>query len=93
MRNILFVFVLQVTHMGYIVAAANLYAQTYNINGCQDLDAIKKVLQGVQVPSFTPKADAKIHVTEEEMEKDRGNVGKKKQTSKNSLFCVISAHV
>ncbi|XP_048874261.1 ubiquitin-like modifier-activating enzyme 1 isoform X1 [Brienomyrus brachyistius] len=62
------------THMNYIIAAANLYAQTYNINGCQDHDAIKKVLQGVQVPSFTPKADAKIHVTEEEMEKDRGNV-------------------
>ncbi|KAI1892718.1 hypothetical protein AGOR_G00136430 [Albula goreensis] len=64
------------THMDYIVAAANLYAQMYGIKGMKEHAVIAKLLQSVRVPNFTPKSSVKIHVTDQEMEKDKGEVDK-----------------
>uniref|UniRef100_A0A667WQT3 E1 ubiquitin-activating enzyme n=1 Tax=Myripristis murdjan TaxID=586833 RepID=A0A667WQT3_9TELE len=63
------------THMDYVVAAANLYGQIYGIKGTKDRASIKKVLEEVRVPPFSPKSSVKIYVTDEEMdaEKQRGN--------------------
>ncbi|XP_036389161.1 ubiquitin-like modifier-activating enzyme 1 [Megalops cyprinoides] len=66
------------THMDYIVAAGNLYAQIYGIQGTRDRASIGEVLQRVQVPSFSPRSNVKIHVTDQEMEKDKGDVDKAK---------------
>lgn len=57
-----------VTHMDYIVAAANLYGQTYGINGSTDRAMIKGLLDRVLVPMFTPEQSLKIPVSDEEME-------------------------
>ncbi|XP_035239382.1 ubiquitin-like modifier-activating enzyme 1 [Anguilla anguilla] len=62
------------THMDYIVAAANLYAQIYGIEGTRDHTAIGKALQQVQIPNFTPRSGVKIHTTDQEMENDKGDV-------------------
>ena len=68
--------VAQTTHMDYILAAANLYAQIYGIEGTRDRTAIGKVLQVcVQLPNFTPRSGVKIHTTDQEMENDKGDVG------------------
>ncbi|XP_023135555.3 ubiquitin-like modifier-activating enzyme 1 isoform X1 [Amphiprion ocellaris] len=60
-----------VTHMEYVVAAANLYGHIYGISGTRDLTAIRNILEQVHVPPFTPKSTVKIHVTDEEMEEDK----------------------
>ena len=57
--------------MEYVMAAANLYGQIYGINGTRDFASIRKILEGVHVPSFTPKSSVKIHVTDKEMEEDK----------------------
>ncbi|XP_047439241.1 ubiquitin-like modifier-activating enzyme 1 isoform X2 [Mugil cephalus] len=59
------------THLEYVVAAANLYACIYGINGTTDRAAIKRILEQVHVPPFTPKSSVKIHVTDKEMEEDK----------------------
>ncbi|XP_076597924.1 ubiquitin-like modifier-activating enzyme 1 [Chaetodon auriga] len=59
------------THMEYVVAAANLYGQIYGIKGTKDFASIRKLLENVEVPSFTPRSSVKIHLTDEEMEEDR----------------------
>ncbi|XP_073325275.1 ubiquitin-like modifier-activating enzyme 1 [Pagrus major] len=59
------------THMEYVMAAANLYGQIYGINGTRDFPSIRKILESVHVPSFTPKSSVKIHVTDKEMEEDK----------------------
>ncbi|KAJ8370522.1 hypothetical protein SKAU_G00105500 [Synaphobranchus kaupii] len=62
------------THMDYVVAAANLYAQIYGVEGTRDRAAMGQALQCVQVPNFTPKSGVKIHTTDKEMENDKGDV-------------------
>lgn len=57
--------------MDYVVAAANLYAQIYGIQGTRDRVSIKQILEDLVMPPFTPKS-MRIHVTDEEM-------GEKKQ--------------
>ncbi|XP_029455533.1 ubiquitin-like modifier-activating enzyme 7 [Rhinatrema bivittatum] len=54
-------------HLDYIVAAANLYAQTYGLPGSRDRDAIQRSVDAIFVPPFSPKSGVKIHVTDEEM--------------------------
>uniref|UniRef100_A0A672I9D2 E1 ubiquitin-activating enzyme n=1 Tax=Salarias fasciatus TaxID=181472 RepID=A0A672I9D2_SALFA len=61
------------THMDYVVAAANLYGQIYGIEGTKEHASIRKTLEGVRVPAFTPKSSVKIHVTDQEMEEDKKN--------------------
>lgn len=53
------------------MAAANLYACIYGINGTTDRAAIKAILEKVHVPPFTPRSSVKIHVTDKEMEEDK----------------------
>lgn len=59
------------THMDYVMAAANLYGQSYGIAGTRDHTAIRNVLKKVNIPAFTPTSSVKIHVTDQEMEEDR----------------------
>lgn len=59
------------THMDYVVAAANLYGQIYGIRGTRDCSSIRRTLEKVRVPSFTPKSSVKIHLTDKEMEEDQ----------------------
>ncbi|KAJ0068755.1 hypothetical protein NL108_010829, partial [Boleophthalmus pectinirostris] len=61
-----------VTHMDFIVAAANLYGQTFGISGTRDRALIKEILERVPVPEFTPQS-LKIPVTDEEMEERGGD--------------------
>ncbi|RXM94282.1 Ubiquitin-like modifier-activating enzyme 1 [Acipenser ruthenus] len=66
------------THMDYIVASANLYAQTYGIKGTRDLGEIARTLQTVSVPDFTPQSSMRIHTTDEEMQDDKQGVDNSK---------------
>uniref|UniRef100_A0A3B4AYA7 Uncharacterized protein n=1 Tax=Periophthalmus magnuspinnatus TaxID=409849 RepID=A0A3B4AYA7_9GOBI len=52
---------------GSLLAAANLYGQTYGISGTRDRALISEILERVTVPEFTPQS-LKIPVTDEEME-------------------------
>uniref|UniRef100_A0A8C5K769 Ubiquitin-like modifier-activating enzyme 1 n=1 Tax=Jaculus jaculus TaxID=51337 RepID=A0A8C5K769_JACJA len=54
-------------HLDYVMAAANLFAQTYGLPGSRDRAALATLLQSVQVPEFTPKPDIKIHVSDQEL--------------------------
>lgn len=56
-----------VTHMDFIVAAANLYGNIYGIEGSRNRADIQSILQGVKVPEFVPKSSVKIAVTDEEL--------------------------
>nr|XP_005155933.1 ubiquitin-like modifier-activating enzyme 1 [Danio rerio] len=82
------------THMDFIIAAANLYAQIFGITGSRNRADIQTVLQGVKVPEFTPKSSVKIAVTdqqlneenEERKEEDKVKLGMlKEQLSKLQL--------
>ncbi|KAM8934654.1 ubiquitin-like modifier-activating enzyme 1 [Pelodytes ibericus] len=55
-------------HMDYIMAAANLFAQSYGIAGSTDRSIVAENLQFIQVPQFTPKSGVKIHVSDQEMQ-------------------------
>uniref|UniRef100_A0A8C9SIJ9 E1 ubiquitin-activating enzyme n=1 Tax=Scleropages formosus TaxID=113540 RepID=A0A8C9SIJ9_SCLFO len=55
-------------HMDYIMAAANLFAQTYGLAGSTDRAAVIRLLQDVKVPVFTPKSGVKIHVSDQELQ-------------------------
>lgn len=60
-------------HMGFLVAAANLFASVYNLRGSRDEDTVREALAGVEVPPFRPDASARIAATDEEakeMEKE-----------------------
>ncbi|XP_061583291.1 ubiquitin-like modifier-activating enzyme 1 [Cololabis saira] len=59
------------THIEYVVAAANLYGCIYGIEGRRHCTSIKKIIEKVQVPSFTPNSSVKIHVSDKEMEEER----------------------
>ncbi|KAJ8047744.1 Ubiquitin-like modifier-activating enzyme 1 [Holothuria leucospilota] len=53
-------------HLGYVLAAANLKAESYGIHSNRDRSYIKDVLKNVTVPVFQPKAGVKISVTDAE---------------------------
>lgn len=70
-------------HLGFIIAAANLKAQVYNLPGYKPLRdgaAFKAMLAKVAVPEFTPSRDAKIDTGEkkpdggQQMDVDEGSV-------------------
>lgn len=61
--------------MEYVLAAANLSGQIYGIKGTRDCAAIRKSLDDVLVPTFSPKSSVKIHLTDKEMEEDRKKEG------------------
>lgn len=66
----------QPLHLDYVVAAANLFAQTYGLTGSQDRAAVATLLRSVQVPEFTPKSGVKIHVSDQELQSANASVGK-----------------
>lgn len=78
--------VLQTTHMDYIVASANLYAQTYGIKGTRDRGEIARTLQTVSVPDFTPRSSMRIHTTDEEMQNDKQGVGEWNNNFTGKMF-------
>lgn len=53
-------------HFNFIVAAANLRAYNYGLNGGADIETYKKVLASTEVPEFTPSSNVKIQVEENE---------------------------
>ncbi|XP_068026605.1 LOW QUALITY PROTEIN: ubiquitin-like modifier-activating enzyme 1 [Melanerpes formicivorus] len=55
-------------HLDYVVAAANLYAQSYGITGSRDRGAVAQLLRQVRVPAFTPRAGVRIHVSDQELQ-------------------------
>lgn len=59
--------------MDYVVAAANLYGQIYGVSRTKDCASIRKILEDVRVPSFTPNTSVKIHLTDKEMEEEKEN--------------------
>jgi hypothetical protein len=58
--------VCQTSHIEYIIAASNLHAYNYGLKGHTDLATHKKVASSVKVPDFTPKANLKIQVNDNE---------------------------
>lgn len=68
-----------VTHMDYIVAAASLYGHTYGFSGSTDRASIRRLLDRVSVPEFTPQHSVKIAVTDEEMEEREGDEADKEK--------------
>lgn len=54
------------THFTFIVAAANLHAYNYGLKGERDAAKIRKILQTVIVPEFTPKSGVKIQISDSE---------------------------
>ncbi|GCC42012.1 hypothetical protein chiPu_0026361 [Chiloscyllium punctatum] len=61
-------------HMDYVVAAANLFAQTYGIKGSQDRDQIAELLKNIKVPTFTPKSGVKIHVSDQDLQNSNASL-------------------
>lgn len=52
----------QPLHLDYLMATANLFAQTYRLGGSHDSAAVATLLQSLQVPKFALKSDIRIHV-------------------------------
>ncbi|TSM04843.1 Ubiquitin-like modifier-activating enzyme 1 [Bagarius yarrelli] len=61
-------------HMDYVIAAANLFAQTYGLQGSTDREAVAKLLQNVKVPEFIPKSGVKIHVSDQDLQTANASV-------------------
>ncbi|KAJ8259981.1 hypothetical protein GJAV_G00175680 [Gymnothorax javanicus] len=61
-------------HVDYIMATANLMAQSYGLPGASDRTSLVKLLQNITVHPFTPKSGVKIHVSDQEMQNANGTV-------------------
>uniref|UniRef100_A0A7N8X056 E1 ubiquitin-activating enzyme n=1 Tax=Mastacembelus armatus TaxID=205130 RepID=A0A7N8X056_9TELE len=61
-------------HVDYIMAGANLLAQTYGLQGSRDRAGVIKILQEVKVPPFTPRSGVKIHVSDQELQNSNSSV-------------------
>nr|XP_020749835.1 ubiquitin-like modifier-activating enzyme 1 [Odocoileus virginianus texanus] len=55
-------------HLDYVIAAANLFAQTYGMMGSQDRSAVTKLIQSMQVPEFTLKSGVRSQVSDQELQ-------------------------
>ncbi|CAM9199908.1 unnamed protein product [Rangifer tarandus platyrhynchus] len=55
-------------HLDYVIAAANLFAQTYGMMGSQDRSAVTKLIQSLQVSEFTLKSGIRIQVSDQELQ-------------------------
>lgn len=62
-------------HMDYVIAGANLLAQSYGLPGSRDRASVARVLQDIKVPTFTPKSGVKIHVSDQELQNSNASVG------------------
>uniref|UniRef100_A0A8U7NYJ2 E1 ubiquitin-activating enzyme n=1 Tax=Corvus moneduloides TaxID=1196302 RepID=A0A8U7NYJ2_CORMO len=68
-------------HLDYVVAAANLFAQSYGIVGSRDRAAVAELLRHVRVPPFAPKAGVRIHVSDQELQSASAALGTAAGTS------------
>ncbi|EPS43694.1 hypothetical protein H072_2288 [Dactylellina haptotyla CBS 200.50] len=51
-------------HQDFIVAAANLHASNYGLNGSSDLNLYRKVLDSMMIPDFKPQSGVKIQAND-----------------------------
>uniref|UniRef100_A0A672M2Y9 E1 ubiquitin-activating enzyme n=1 Tax=Sinocyclocheilus grahami TaxID=75366 RepID=A0A672M2Y9_SINGR len=72
-------------HMDYIMAAANLLAQSYGLPCSTERSDLTKLLQDVKVPEFTPKSGVKIHVSDQELQSANASIGKRLEELKTRL--------
>uniref|UniRef100_A0A672PUP5 E1 ubiquitin-activating enzyme n=1 Tax=Sinocyclocheilus grahami TaxID=75366 RepID=A0A672PUP5_SINGR len=78
-------------HMDYIMAAANLLAQSYGLPGSTERSALTKLLQDIKVPEFIPKSGVKIHVSDQELQSANASIGKRRRTvAELILFVPVS---
>jgi ubiquitin-activating enzyme E1 len=61
-------------HMDYVMAGANLFAQTYGMPGSTDRAAVVKILEELTVPTFIPRSGVKIHVSDQELQSASASV-------------------
>lgn len=61
-------------HMDYIIAAANLFAQSYGIPGSKDRATVADILQSIRIPEFTPRSGVTIHVSDQELQNAHASV-------------------
>ncbi|KRT80302.1 hypothetical protein AMK59_6614 [Oryctes borbonicus] len=54
-------------HLDYIYTAANLKAEVYGLTQLRNREAIKEMVQSIEVPDFVPKSGVKIAVTDSQM--------------------------
>lgn len=73
------------------MAAANLFAQTYGLEGSQDCAAVTKLLQSLPAPKFAPKSGIRIHVSEQELQSTSATVGENASPLvQGSSVCLLS---
>lgn len=61
--------------MDYVIAGANLLAQSYGLQGSRDRAVVVRLMQDIKVPTFTPKSGVKIHVSDQELQNSNASVG------------------
>ncbi|XP_045852589.1 ubiquitin-like modifier-activating enzyme 1 [Meles meles] len=61
-------------HLDYVMAAANLFAQTYGLMGSQDRAAVAILLQSMDIPEFAPKSGVRIHISDRELQNASASV-------------------
>ncbi|MPC17570.1 Ubiquitin-like modifier-activating enzyme 1 [Portunus trituberculatus] len=61
-------------HLDYVVAAANLKAEVYGIPQVRDRQAVKDMVDKIEIPEFVPKSGVKIAVTDAEAEAQSNQV-------------------
>ncbi|CAB1335797.1 unnamed protein product, partial [Coregonus sp. 'balchen'] len=60
-------------HMDYVMAGANLFAQSYGMQGSTDRVGVAKILDSLSVPTFVPRSGVKIHVSDQELQSVNAN--------------------
>jgi ubiquitin-activating enzyme E1 len=55
-------------HLDFVVAAANLRAAVFGLEGSRDRDLIRGVVAAVKVPPFSPRSNVRIAANEAEAE-------------------------
>ncbi|KAI4901519.1 hypothetical protein NFI96_033436 [Prochilodus magdalenae] len=78
-------------HLDYVMAGANLFAQTYGLPGSTDREALAKLLQDVKVPEFTPKSGVKIHVSDQELQSANASVDDSRLEELKTLLPAVEA--
>ena len=78
--------------MDYVVAGANLFAQTYGLPGSTDRAGVVKILQEVKVPTFTPRSGVKIQVSDQDLQNSNSSVGKTLKSLK-FVVCFFRSHI
>uniref|UniRef100_A0A4W5PKA1 Ubiquitin-activating enzyme E1 C-terminal domain-containing protein n=1 Tax=Hucho hucho TaxID=62062 RepID=A0A4W5PKA1_9TELE len=70
--------------MDYVMAGANLFAQSYGMQGSTDRVGVAKILDSLSVPTFVPRSGVKIHVSDQELQSANANVEKTIKTGPTS---------